>query len=236
MEVVPVSLATDGNYDDDLGHGYIRRPISVAQLMEREGYRPAARSRATRRALTGVAAGAVLALGAVVGSLLLNHATGNTAGDTLAAGSSADVVLGGHQQAAAVSPRAATQNGTKAISNVGQTPIAPNPGRVVTGQPVRTVTTPATGSTQSQPGGTAQTPAPAQAPVTPQSGTSTPTNPTSTTPTGTKPTTTAPTASGGGAPAPSSSSSSNGGLLGAVTGTLTGTLNSVTQPVFSWFG
>lgn len=235
-----MSLATGSNYDDDLGHGYIRRPISVAQLMEREGYRPAARSRATRRALTGVAAGAVLALGAVVGSLLLNHTTGNTAGDTLAAGSSADIVLGGHQQAAAVSPQAATQNGTKAISNVGKTPVAPNPGRVVTGQPVRTVTTPATGSTQSQPGGTAQTPAPAQSPVTPQSGTSTPTNPTPTAPTGAKPTTTAPTVSGGpsggGTPVPSSSSSSNGGLLGAVTGTLTGTLNSVTQPVFTWFG
>jgi hypothetical protein len=248
MEVVPVSLATDGNYDDDLGHGYIRRPISVAQLMEREGYRPAARSRATRRALTGVAAGAVLALGAVVGSLLLNHATGNTAGDTLASGSSADIVVGGHghQQVAVVSPQAtnqaATQNGTRAISNIGQPQIAPNPGRVATGQPVRTVTTPATGSTQSQPGGAAQAPpVQAPAPVTPQSGTSTPTSPTSTTPTSTTPATGAPTASKpstGATPAPASggSSSSSGGLLGAVTGTLTGTLSSVTQPVFSWFG
>src|SRR5882724_5585530 len=102
MEVVPVSSATNGDYDDDLGHGYIRRPISVAQLLEREGYRPAARSRATRRALTGVAAGAV------VGSLLLNHASGNSAGDTLAAGSNiGDVMLsnGNHQQAVAPAPK-----------------------------------------------------------------------------------------------------------------------------------
>ena len=89
-----MSSATNGDYDDDLGHGYLRRPISVAQLLEREGYRPAARSRATRRALTGVAAGAVLALGAVVGTLLLNHASGNSAGDTLASGANiGDVVL-----------------------------------------------------------------------------------------------------------------------------------------------
>lgn len=255
MEVVPVSLATGGNYDDDdLGHGYIRRPISVAQLMEREGYRPAARSKATRRALTGVAAGAVLTLGAVVGTLLLNHATGNSAGDTLASGSNADIVLGGHHPAAAVSPGATNksviQNGTTAISNTGQTQTAPNPGRVAAGQPVRTVTTPSTGSAKSQPGSSAKAPV---APVAPQSGTSTPTSSTTpaapttgstTSPTAVTPTSTTP-ANGGtptaSAPAPTGSASSgtpsnNGGLLGVVTGTLSGTLNSVTQPVFNWFG
>lgn len=93
-----MGFATAGNSDgwptDDLGTT-IRHPISVAALLEREGFEPV-RRRAARRALSGVAAGAVLTLGAVVGSLFLNHGR-TTTGDTLAAGgfvkSGGDVIL-----------------------------------------------------------------------------------------------------------------------------------------------
>jgi len=233
-----VSLATEGDYGDDLGHGYIRRPISVAQLLEREGYRPAARSRATRRALTGVAAGAVLALGAVVGSLLLNHAGNNTAGDTLASGSGGnEIVLGNHQPAVSTYPKnvAQQQIGTSASTTTPQA-----------------VTTPSTTQAQTHPQAPAARPV-VNNPVVPQSSTrsatttpatsttqSAPTSTTTTTPATGTPSTNAPVQ-----PAPPATSttpsngngnSNNGGLLGAVTGTLTGTLNSVTQPVFNWFG
>jgi hypothetical protein len=236
-----VSSATDGDYDDDLGHGYIRRPISVAQLMEREGYRPAVRSRATRRALTGVAAGAVLALGAVVGSLLLNHAGDNSAGDTLASGSTgADIVLSNHQPAALQIGTAATQNGTTAIANTTHPQVVQNGGHGVTSHP-KTV------QRQQTPSGvTVASPAAPAAPVNAQSTQSTPAAPaagTSTTKpdtstsvnTNTPPPSSSKTATSPATP-PSSSSGGNGGLLGTVTGTLTGTLNSVTQPVFNWFG
>jgi hypothetical protein len=240
MEVVPVSSATNGDYGDDLGHGYLRRPISVAQLLEREGYRPAARSRATRRALTGVAAGAVLALGAVVGTLLLNHASGNSAGDTLASGANiGDVMLsnGNHQQAIAPAPKthpAISQVGDAAVANTTQPQIVQNGGQAVTKPVNRTATTPASPNlfTPATSNTTQSTPA------TTNTGSSTPVTSGSTP---TTPTTTAapPTATTPAQPAPStgsSSSSGGGGLLGTVTGTLAGTLNSVTQPVFGWFG
>ena len=234
-----MSSATDGDYDDDLGHGYIRRPISVAQLLEREGYRPAVRSRATRRALTGVAAGAVLALGAVVGSLLLNHAGDNAAGNTLASGSTgADIVLSNHQpapsQTSAAQTSAATQNGTAAISNTTQPQVVQNGGHGVTSHP-KTVQRPgsaggvtvASPSTPATPG-TSAAPATSTTPAAPVAGTTTPD--TSTSAGGNTP----PAASS--SPSTPTSSGSSGGLLGNVTGTLTGTLSSVTQPVFSWFG
>ena len=235
-----MSLATEGDYGDDLGHGYIRRPISVAQLLEREGYRPAARSRATRRALTGVAAGAVLALGAVVGSLLLNHAGNNTAGDTLASGSGGnEIVLGNHQPAVSTYPKnvAQQQIGTSASTttpqSVGtpstthaqthpQTPVAAHPvvNSPVVPQSTRSATTaPTTSTTQSAPTSTTTT--------SPATGTTPSTNP----PAQPAPAPTSSTSTNG-----SGGSQNNGGLLGTVTGTLTGTLSSVTQPVFSWFG
>lgn len=235
-----MSLATEGDYGDDLGHGYIRRPISVAQLLEREGYRPAARSRATRRALTGVAAGAVLALGAVVGSLLLNHAGNNTAGDTLASGSGGnEIVLGNHQPAVATYPKNVAQQQTSTGTTTPQTVSAPStthvqthpqtPARVrpAVSDPVvpqsatrSATTTPATSTTQSAPTTSTTTTAPA-------TGTPSTNAPVQPAPT---PTSSAPSNGGG------NGNGNNGGLLGAVTGTLTGTLNSVTQPVFSWFG
>jgi len=237
-----VSSATNGDYGDDLGHGYLRRPISVAQLLEREGYRPAARSRATRRALTGVAAGAVLALGAVVGTLLLNHTSGNSAGDTLASGANiGDVMLsnGNHQQAVAPAPKthpAIGQVGDAAVANTTQPQIVQNGGQAATKPVNRTATTPASPNlfTPATPNTTQSTPA------TPNTGTSTPVTPATSSSTSTTPATSAapPTATTPAQPAPTtgSSSSGGGGLLGTVTGTLAGTLNSVTQPVFGWFG
>ncbi len=234
-----MSLATDGDYDDDLGHGYLRRPISVTELLEREGYRPAARSRATRRALTGVAAGAVLALGAVVGSLLLNHATGSTAGDTLASGSSGDIVLNHGHSPAVVAPAAKSQpatNGTTTSSNSAQPKVTQGGGRGVSSHPVvvvpvqKPVTAPVTTqSTQSAP--TAPTSTSTLSSTAPATG-GTPSTSTSTT----APATSTPATSTTSPSTGTSSSTSNGGLLGAVTGTLTGTLDSVTQPVFNWFG
>lgn len=236
-----MSFSTDGGYDDLDDAPTIRRPISVAQLLEREGYRPASRSRTTRRALTGVAAGAVLALGAVVGSLLLNHATGNSAGNTLASGSagSADIVLSNQQPAATQNQQPAARDqqqiGTAAIAASTQ------PQGVRTGTTHRAATNPAQQQQQST--------APA-APTTTQSTQSAPvsTSTTSTAPTGTSSSAATPPSSASTptsqqqAPTDATSSttnsnnSSNGGLLGAVTGTVTGTLNSVTQPVFNWFG
>jgi hypothetical protein len=237
MEVVPVSLATNGDYDDDLGQGTIRRPISVAQLLEREGYRPAARSRATRRALTGVAAGAVLALGAVVGSLLLNHASGNSAGDTLASGSKiGDVVLsnGAHQQAIAPAPQSnsAGQVGSAAVADTTQPQIVQNGGQAATKPVTRFSTVPAqTGrtnaATPAAPNTTQSTPATSGTSTTPATSSTAPAPSTNTTPPpSTTPTKTTPPSSGSG------SSAGGGGLLG----TVTGTLNSVTQPIFNWFG
>lgn len=88
-----MNSATDGD-TDYLAVEYLRRPISVAELLEREGYSPAGR-RAARRALSGVTAGAVLALGAVVGTLFFHGE--RTAGDSLATGglaqSGGDIVL-----------------------------------------------------------------------------------------------------------------------------------------------
>ncbi|HEX3590877.1 MAG TPA: hypothetical protein VHV74_14695 [Pseudonocardiaceae bacterium] len=88
-----MNSATDGD-TDYLAVEYLRRPISVAELLEREGYTPAGR-RAARRALCGVTAGAVLALGAVVGTLFFHGE--RTAGDSLASGglaqSGGDIVL-----------------------------------------------------------------------------------------------------------------------------------------------
>jgi hypothetical protein len=241
-----VSFATDSEYDD-LGHGYVRRPISVAQLLEREGYRPAARSSATRRALTGVAAGAVLALGAVVGSLLLNHGATATTGDTLAAGA----VNGGIGQSG--NTATVPQSGSTTIGTAAQTQPTTNTGTAATvntapkaaSSGTQTGTTrsggtmtpthtqpqtqqPATQSASAKPVTTPVTPATQSAPT----GTTAATTPTTTMAAGTPAsttTTTAPTKTNSGG-------SSSPGLLGSLTGTLTGTLDAVTQPVFTWFG
>jgi hypothetical protein len=122
-----VSFATDGD-TEDLGPLVGRRPISVAALLEREGYRPAVRSRATKRALSGVAAGAVLALGAVVGSLLLNHGT-TTTGDTLASGSQSggDIVLAESGAPFGTTHAGASQSGTVTTTRSGTSSATSRP-------------------------------------------------------------------------------------------------------------
>lgn len=250
-----MGLATGGD-DDDLGHGYIRRPISVAALLEREGYSPSARSKATRRALTGVAAGAVLALGAVVGSLFLNHGT-TTTGDTLAAGQSGgDIVLAesGNQlgtttttnvptQSLAGAPSSApgtTSNGAQPAQHTQPAPrSADGHDGTISGSwaPAMNSGTQAAAPTTQNSAPTTQSTAPTTAPTTqsaPQSTTQ------SAPSTGTPTSTTA--ATGGPATTPhattaapsTSSTSSQGG--GGLLGTVTGTLNDLTNPVFSWFG
>jgi hypothetical protein len=241
---VVVSFATDGN-TEDLGPGYRRRgPISVAQLLEREGFQPASRSRTTRRALTGVAAGAVLALGAVVGSLLLNHGTANTNGDTLASGSQAggDIVLAqnGQSSSAATAASSGTAQSTTPADQAAPADASNNTAQVVqngstgkitintrtsTATARKATTAPSTTSGGNASSGPATTaPAPSSTPT--ASSTPTPSPQSSAAPTST---------SGNGNTSGATSAtptSANNSLLGTVSGTLT----SVTDPVFSWFG
>lgn len=224
-----MSFATDGD-TDELAPGYLRRPISVAQLLEREGYQPV-RSRTARRALSGVAAGAVLTLGAVVGSLFLGQ---RTTGDLESAGlaqSGGDIVLSetntpaGHapSRPAATTP---TTSHTRTVHQPAATPVTHHSSPTTTHR-TTTTTQPATTTTQSPAKATTQ---PTQHTATTQSTT----QPTTTTPTTTtQPTTTEPTAQPTTPPTtpPSTTHPGNGGLLGGVGQILGG----VTQPVFDWF-
>ncbi len=250
-EVVVVSFATDGG-TEDLAPVNRRGPISVAQLLEREGFQPATRSKVARRALSGVAAGAVLALGAVVGSLLLNHGTQNTNGDTLASGgqSGGDIVFADSGVSSpAVAPATSragapagsgTASGTTQIVQNGSTGKITVNARTSAATHQSITTGGGTSGTSGTSGGSASggTPATTSAAPTPtaSTGTSTSTPPSSATssaPTSTNTSTTGKTATGTATKsAPTSTTSSSGGLLG----TVTGTLSSVTDPVFSWFG
>ncbi len=258
-----MSFTTDSDSTEDFGIPF-RRPISVAQLLEREGFRPADRTRATRRALTGVAAGAVLTVGAVVGSLFLNH--GQTAPrDTLASGSQSggDIVLSeGNQQgtivspamphrAAPAAPRAAghvTDGGAtdRAKGAVGNAPIAAAP---------KMATAPAQPSTPAVQSAPVMAPAstPAVSPSTsPTANTSTATVPSApaaiptTTPAASAPATTTPPATATppattdpAAPPTTGSAAPTTTPAPAHTGLLgglAGILGHVEHPAFSWFG
>jgi hypothetical protein len=252
-----VSFATDSEYDD-LGHGYIRRPISVTELLEREGYRPQARSRATRRALSGVAAGAVLALGAVVGSLFLSHPSATTPGGTLASGgeSGGDIVLAesGAPQHVTTTPQVPSQS----LATVPSSAQANGSNSARSGQGVQQLSQRSNTSSGAQgtisgswhPGTNKVTPSPTtssshavtQSPATTgQSAPTTQSAPSTSQPQQTTPsspstsqqsnTTTGSSSSTSGSPS-GSASSGNGGLLG----TVTGAVNDLTAPVFNWFG
>lgn len=244
-----MSFATDSE-NDDLGHGYLRRPISVTELLEREGFRPQARSRATRRALSGVAAGAVLALGAVVGSLFLSHPVTTPNGDTLASGSQSggDIVL--------------AESGTPSSQVPSQSLGTPAPAAPAQANPARSApvqqqaTGSSTGSSTSRTDGTisgswspstntvtpstnsASSHAVTQSPSTSQAAPSTQSAPPSSSAPSTASTPSSSSPSTASTPPASSTNpnanqqSSNGGLVGAVTGTL----NDLTAPVFNWFG
>jgi hypothetical protein len=245
-----VSFATDGDSTEELETA-IRRPISVAQLLEREGFRPASRARTTRRALSGVAAGAVLTVGAVVGGLFLNH--GQTSGrDTLATAgldkSGGDVVLSESNGGAIVSPALPHQAGQPAPITAAKAAAPKATGHAIRGAstvrpPIVVAHAPA--ATRAAPPAaptapaaqSAPVPAPASTPAASPSNSSTQTSPstsTSTTPAPTS-TTPAPTSTD---PAPTSTDPTtptttpdHGGLLGGLTGAL-GQL----QSGFDWFG
>lgn len=239
-----MSLATGGDFEELGAETTIRRPISVAQLMEREGFRPTARSRATKRALSGVAAGAVLALGAVVGSLFLNHSTTTTADAIESGHSGGDIVLAesGQQPAQAKAPVQSLSTTTPSAPQDQQRSAPAQHSRIVKGRNLGfdnsgtisgSVAAPsnsaASGSpaptTQSAASSTQQAPATQSAPSTQSApATSASSDPSS-----------APS-NGAGQPATSSSSSASASNNGGLLGTVTGTLGDVTGSVFSWFG
>lgn len=233
-----MTSATQGYRDEDYNSDLedtVRRPISVAQLLEREGYQAAAREAMARRTLTGVAAGAVLVFSAVVGGLLL-HPSGTGANNTLASGAQNGDFSPPNGGAVPASSSSAPQSSAPTDTGSSVQPVAN----------LSTTTTPApaphnthgTGAPSGSTGTRASTSTPTQ-------GTATqPTNPTSASSSPTTQSTTAPTSSTSstspansststnGSASPNTSTSANGGLLGTVGNVVSG----VTQPVFNWFG
>lgn len=240
-----MSFATDSE-NDDLGHGYLRRPISVTELLEREGFRPQARSRATRRALSGVAAGAVLALGAVVGSLFLSHPVTTANGDTLASGSQSggDIVLAESgtpssqvpsQSLGTATPAAPAQAGparTAPVQQHANGPSTPRSDGTISGSwsPSSNTVTPNTNSASSH--AVTQSPSTSQAAPSTQSAPPSSAPSTASTPSSSSPSTASTPPAASSTNPNSGQQSSNGGLVGAVTGTL----GDLTAPVFNWFG
>lgn len=241
-----MSFATDSE-NDDLGHGYLRRPISVTELLEREGFRPQARSRATRRALSGVAAGAVLALGAVVGSLFLSHPVTTANGDTLASGSQSggDIVLAESgtpssqvpsQSLGTATPAAPAQAGparTAPVQQHANGSSTPRSDGTISGSwsPSSNTVTPNTNSASSH--AVTQSPSTSQAAPSTQSAPPSSSAPsTASTPSSSSPSTASTPPAASSTNPNSNQQSSNGGLVGAVTGTL----GDLTAPVFNWFG
>jgi hypothetical protein len=253
-----VNSATDGD-TDYLAVEYLRRPISVAELLEREGYTPAGR-RAARRALSGVTAGAVLALGAVVGTLFFHGE--RTAGDSLASGglaqSGGDIVLAetssgpavatAHQVVAPkVAPapkmaKAAPKAGLVPGSRVGSDDISRGQGGAasvgsapVTSAPQSTAGAMAPSTTTDSARSTSRSlqsqPATTTTPPpTDNSTASTPPTDTSTPPTDTSvPSTTD-------APVTTTQTAPPTTTGNGLVGGLAGALGNVTSPVFDWFG
>lgn len=241
-----MNSATDRDYDLE---ATVRHPISVAQLLEREGFRPTERSRAARRALSGVTAGAVLALGAVVSTLFLNHGTRTTSGDTLASGaqSGGDIVLAESSPSAGATvvrtavataeshlPAKVTVPDLKTMAprqaDTGTAPDNSGHVRVRQNRASTPATTASTGKTQA-----AMRSAPTTTPAAPATTTDTTSNstagtlPPTTTPPTTRstPTTTPPATTTD--PAPTT-------VPTAPLTSVDDLLNAVTQPVFNWFG
>jgi hypothetical protein len=219
------------------------RPISVGELLRREGHQSESHDSQARRALGGVAVGAVLAFGAVVGGLVLHNA-GATPSDMPAAGGGTAGGVGFNGSVPVASTGTIGSNSPKIQPAANTTTVNPgittqrggapnNSGRALGGGAVGTTVDPTPDSSFPGTSGTLPTSTGSTS-----TGTSTSTGSTSTgTSTGTsKPGSTSsssgtttgstPTSTG------SNSGSGGGGLLGAVGSTL----GSVTQPVFNWFG
>lgn len=236
MEVCVVTAITSG-------YGYYRRTgdleqsvpaterrIPVTELLRREGCPLEPTVPPTRRALGGVAAGAVLAFGAVVGGLMAQHA--NTPAN--ATGNMADqpvpyqgAGVGGQPQGGGQSPVGAPLgSGTSAAPGSSLSTAAV----MSVAQVTSTATNqPAGGSTGAGRGGSgaASTSAPSTTSNTPPPSSSAPTTPPSQQSGGTTTPKPPPSSSSGSTSTPPPSSG-GGGLLGTVGGVLDGLLHPVT--------
>jgi hypothetical protein len=218
------------------------RPISVGELLRREGQASEPRDSQARRALGGVAVGAVLAFGAVVGGLVLHNAGAAPSDMPVAGGGSAGGMgFNGSVPVAStgtigsnspkIQPAANTTNTSVAGNQNGTTPSSVG-GSALGGAPSKTIaqttdpTYPSTSGTLPTTTGSTSTGATSTGTST-TSHSSGSTNPstTSSNPGSTSTGTTTTGSNGGG---------SNGG--GGLLGTVGNTLGSVTQPVFNWFG
>jgi hypothetical protein len=228
------------------------RPISVGELLRREGQQSESHDSQARRALGGVAVGAVLAFGAVVGGLVLHNAGatpsdmpvagGGTAGGAGFNGSvpiASAGTIGSHapqvRSAAntstttpASTQRGTTPNGTTPVGAVGNSVAPTTDPQSFPSSSGTLPTTTGSASASTSTGSTSTSTGSTTTPHTTGSGTST-TSPSSTS---TGSTTTTTSNSGGGGSSNGNGGNGGGGLLG----TVGSTLGSVTQPVFNWFG
>lgn len=227
------------------------RPISVGELLRREGQQSESHDSQARRALGGVAVGAVLAFGAVVGGLVLHNAGasptdmpvagGGTAG---AAGFNGSVPIASTGTIGSHSPQVQpAANTTVTNQGTAQHPNTPNGSNGSNGNALGGAASNSVAPTtdpQSYPSSSGTLPS--------STGSSSTSTTTGNTTTGS---TTTSHNSGGGSTTGTSSSNpststgstttssnsgggSNGG--GGLLGTVGSTLGSVTQPVFNWFG
>jgi hypothetical protein len=238
MEVSVVTAVTSG-------YGYYRRMgdleqsvpvnerrIPVTELLRREGYPLEPTVPPTRRALGGVAAGAVLAFGAVVGGLMAQHASapanvGGNMADQPAPYQGAD--------AAGQPPQGGGQSLVGAPLAGGKSATPGSPLSTTTVVSVAQVTSTATNQPSSDSAGTgavrgggssvASTSAPSTTPNAPAPSSSSPTPPPSLQSSGT--TTPKPSSPSPSSPTPPPSSS-GGGVIGTVGGVLDGLLHPVT--------
>ena len=236
-----MSSATFGS----LGGNAAERPISVGELLRREGHQSESHDSQARRALGGVAVGAVLAFGAVVGGLVLHNA-GATGTDMPVAGGGTAGGAGFNGSVPVASTGTIGSNTPRVQPAANTTTTNPGPGTqtqhgsspnksgsALGGGAAGTTVDPTTDPSFPGSSGTLPTSTGSTSTGTSASGTSTST-PHTTTGTGTSTSnpgtsTSQPTSTSTGT---STSSGDGGGLLGAVGSTL----GSVTQPVFSWFG
>ena len=240
-----MSSATFGSF----GGSMDERPISVGELLRREGHQSESHDSQARRALGGVAVGAVLAFGAVVGGLVLHNA-GATPSDMPVAGGGTAGGAGFNGSVPVASTGTIGSHSPQVLPAANTT--ATNPGTVQHG------TTPNGGSNGNALGGAAsnsvaQTTDPQSYPSSSGTLPTTTGSSSTSTSTGSSSTSTGSTTTSHGSGSTTGTSSSNpgststgttttgtnsgggnggGGLLGAVGSTL----GSVTQPVFSWFG
>jgi hypothetical protein len=254
-----VSPDTHGDWFDQADaptdvHRAVQRPISVAQLLKREGHDTPTQQGMTRRTLTGVAAGAVMVFSAAVGSLLLHHGDATTG--NVAAGSGSGDVLAADGTVTSSAPGTSAQPSTQATTHTLTLPgspgattsqstadrakhlapaapaTTPDPAATDSGTATSTGTTaPSTTQSSTQSSSTGSTDTGASTSTTTTTANHTPTSTPSTSTGSTAPTTTS-SSGGSSSTTPPTTTSSSGGVVG----TVTGVLGDVTAPVFSWFG